>query len=370
MDGHPINILAIEDSVFDFQLLREILNSIPRFDFEVRHEQRLADGLQAIAGNGFDVVLLDLMLPDCVDLETLDEVHAAAPYIPIVVLTQVHDEENGLAAVRRGAQDYLVKGHFDGPLLSRAILYSIERKRAELAVQESIGQREKLEREVLAISTREQQRISQDLHDSVGQELTGLSFMARSLATRLAAKSLSEAADARLIKDAVQRVLNQVHDAVYGLAPVELDSHGLMVALKRLVTTTGAQCNVECQFVCDGPVLIADNSTATHLYRIAQESLQNALKHSQADLIVVRLCDENGYIVLEICDNGTGISEAYVEPIGMGLHIMRYRARAINATLDVTSPTGGGTTITCTLKQEQCHEHEVNQTKEFASQRD
>lgn len=369
MDGQSINILAIEDSVFDFQLLRETLNSVPRFGFELNHQQRLADGLEAIVENGCDIVLLDLMLPDCVGLATLDKVHDAADDIPIVVLTQLHDEDSGLEAVRRGAQDYLIKGHFDGPLLSRTILYAIQRKRAELAVRESIVQRERLEREVLSISTREQQRISHDLHDSVGQELTGLSLMAKSLTKRLAAKSLPEAEDAQLIMNSVQRVLNQVHDAVYGLAPVELDAQGLMVSLKRLVVTTAEQCDVECQFACDGMVPVADNNTATHLYRIAQESLQNAVKHSQANQIVIRLRANNGHIVLEICDDGKGIRESSDRPIGMGLHIMRYRARAIDATLDIDSPDGIGTTITCTLKQEPCHEHEPNQTEEFASQR-
>ncbi|MDA1049199.1 MAG: response regulator [Planctomycetota bacterium] len=355
MNGKPITILAIEDSVADAHLLRSILNGVARFDFDLRHESQLADGLSVLSGEDCDVVLLDLMLPDSMGLETVDRVHLAAPYTPIIVLTNVDDEVNAFEAVRRGAQDYLFKSRLDGPLVSRAIMYAIERKRAERVLNESIVQRQILEAEVLKISTHEQQRISQDLHDSVGQQLTGLSYMASSLAKRLARGSLPEAADAQMIVEGIQTALMEVRRAIRGLAPVDVDAEGLMVALKRLAASTGQRCGVECRFTCHDPVRIEDNDSATHLYRIAQEALHNAVKHSGAGRVLVSLCRRKDHLVLEVSDDGTGLNGEASSDSGMGLHIMHYRARMIGATLNVSSAAEHGTTITCTVKQEFAH---------------
>ena len=351
MNAKPINILAIEDSLSDAYLLRAILNDVPRFDFDLRTERQLADGLAALAGEQCDVVLLDLTLPDSMGLATLDRVHLAAPSTPIVVLTHLDDERNAVEAVRRGAQDYLFKARLDGPLLSRVIAYAIERKRAERILNEASEQRAVLEGEVLKISTREQQRISQDLHDSVGQQLTGLSYMASSLAKRLAARAQPEAADALMIVEGIQTALSEVHNAVRGLAPVEVDAAGLMVALRRLVESTEELFGVKCRFACIDPVPVEDNSTATHLYRIAQEALHNAVKHAQATCVQVELRDEGGCVVLEVSDDGIGLSGEADGAAGMGLHIMRYRARAIEASLQVTTAAGGGMAVTCTVEQ-------------------
>ncbi len=355
INGKPITILAIEDSVADAHVLRSILNGVDRFEFDLRHESQLADGLSVLEREECDVVLLDLMLPDSVGLETVDRVHLAAPYTPIIVLTHVDDELNAVEAVRRGAQDYLFKSRLDGPLVSRAIRYAMERKRTERVLNESIRQRQILEAEVLKISTHEQQRISQDLHDSVGQQLTGLSYMASSLAKRLARSSLPEAADAQMIVEGIQTALTEVRNAIRGLAPVDVDAEGLMAALMRLVDTTEERCGVECRFTCHDPVRIEDNDSATHLYRIAQEALHNAVKHSRADRVLVSLRRTQDQLVLEVSDNGTGMNGQARGDSGMGLHIMHYRARMIGGTLHVSSANEHGTTVTCTVRQEAAH---------------
>lgn len=355
INGKPITILAIEDSAADAHVLRSILSGVDRFEFELRHESQLVGGLRVLEAEACDVVLLDLMLPDSMGLETVDRVHRAAPYTPIIVLTHVDDESNAVEAVRRGAQDYLFKSHLDGPLVSRAILYAVERKRADRVLNESIVQRQILEAEVLKISTHEQQRISQDLHDSVGQQLTGLSYLASSLAKRLARDSLPEADDARMIVEGIQTALTEVRHAIRGLAPVDLDAEGLMAALKRLVDTTEERCGVECRFTCHDPVRIEDNDQATHLYRIAQEALHNAVKHSRAGRVLVSLRRQTGQLVLEVSDNGTGLDGDAPNDSGMGLHIMHYRARMIGATLNVSSADQHGTIVTCIVKQEMAH---------------
>lgn len=358
MCPRPIRILAIEDSETDILRFRSILKEVQQFEFELTHERLLAAGLDVLVIRDCDVVLLDLMLPDSVGLETVDRVHQAAPHTPIIVLTNVDDESSAVEAVRRGAQDYLFKANLDGAIVSRAIRYALERKRAERVLNESIEARRVLEAEVLRISTREQQRIGQELHDSVGQQLTGLSYMARSLAKRLSDHSPSEAVAAQTIVAGVQAALTEVRNAICGLVPVEVDSEGLMAALKRLVTTTGSRCDMECCFACRVPVRIEDNDTATHLYRIAQEALHNAVKHSHANRILVDLRRGDEFVVLEVSDNGSGMNGRSRTRNGMGLHIMHYRARMINAKLEVSSNKQQGTSVTCTVREEFAHAHD------------
>jgi signal transduction histidine kinase len=129
--GRPVEILLVEDNPGDARLLRETLVDARLAQFELTHVDRLAAGLERLAGGGIDVVLLDLSLPDSQGLDTFAQAYAHAPDVPIVVLTGLNDAELAATAVRKGAQDYLVKGQLDGNLLARSLRYAIERKQAE-----------------------------------------------------------------------------------------------------------------------------------------------------------------------------------------------------------------------------------------------
>jgi DNA-binding NtrC family response regulator len=129
-----IRLLLVEDNPGDADLVREMLDSAGAARFELSHADRLASGLALLAGGGSDVILLDLGLPDSAGLDTFYELHAAVPWIPVVVLTGSSDWETGIQAVAAGAQDFLVKGTIDGPTLARRIRYALERKRAERTI--------------------------------------------------------------------------------------------------------------------------------------------------------------------------------------------------------------------------------------------
>jgi len=130
-----INVLLIEDDPGDADLLRKILSEENKLAFHVEHVDKLQTGLECLAKGGTDVVLLDLALPDSQGIETFVKVHAQTPSIPIVVLTGFDDDTVALEAVRKGAQDYLVKGQVDGKMLARVIRYAIERKRVEREIR-------------------------------------------------------------------------------------------------------------------------------------------------------------------------------------------------------------------------------------------
>jgi len=136
-ESEIIKVLLIEDNPGDARLLREMLIEAGINKFNLVHVKRISEGLNRLRQDNFQVILLDLSLPDSHGLETVDRVCNAAPYVPVLVLTGLDDEALAIRAVRKGAQDYLIKGQMDGNLLVRAIRYATERKRTEEALKES-----------------------------------------------------------------------------------------------------------------------------------------------------------------------------------------------------------------------------------------
>lgn len=217
-------------------------------------------------------------------------------------------------------------------------------------IARDITARKNLEREVLESTGREQQRIGRELHDSLGQELTGLSYLAKSLAQRLAAANSPQVETAQTIATGIQGALREVRSAVQGLVPVEVDASGFMVALEALAAQTQTRCGIDCRIDSHEPVQVDDNVLATHLFRIVQEAINNAVKHSRARQIVVRPESHDGALSVTVEDDGVGIAEHARQNGGMGLRIMQYRAGVIDAALDVHPTEAGGTAVVCFVK--------------------
>jgi signal transduction histidine kinase len=151
------------------------------------------------------------------------------------------------------------------------------------------------------------------------------------------------------IVDGIARTHQEVRRIAKGLIPLSLDSaNGLMDALRELATRTDRLKDVTCAFKCDRPVEITDASVATHLYRIAQEAVTNALKHGQPHHILISLESKHGGPTLLVADDGTGFDPTQ-ETEGMGLKTMRYRASLMGANLTVTPVKTGGTVVTCAI---------------------
>jgi len=214
-----------------------------------------------------------------------------------------------------------------------------------------ITERKRLEKAILEISADEQRRIGQDLHDGLGQHLTGIAFMSKVQEQKLAEKGWKEAAEAARIVKLVNEAINKTRELAHGLLPVVAESQGLMSALRRWAVEVEDVFRISCQFHCDSPVLIHDAIMSTHLYRIAQEAVNNAMRHGHATEIVITLSAGNGQGTLVIEDNGPGIAERVDEPSanhsGMGLQIMNYRARMICGSLKLQNGKTRGTVVTC-----------------------
>jgi PAS domain S-box-containing protein len=210
-----------------------------------------------------------------------------------------------------------------------------------------ITERKHLEKTILEISTREQRRIGQDLHDGLGQHLTGIAFMSKVQEQKLMEKGLPEAGDAAKIVNLVNEAINKTRELARGLLPVVSDAQGLMSALQQWAGKVEDLFAVSCQFHCFTPVLIHDDTVATHLYYIAREAVNNAIKHGHAHQIVIRLAAVQRQGALTIQDDGYGIDNIIPGNKGMGLHLMNYRARMIGGALEVQRVPTGGTMVTC-----------------------
>lgn len=207
--------------------------------------------------------------------------------------------------------------------------------------------------QVLEVITREQQRISHDLHDTVGQDLTGLSLMSKRLAQKLDAKGLEEAASAGTIAEGIKRAIAKVRKAIKGVAPVEIDAKGLMVALEHLALRTREQHSIDCHFECVRTVEVGDRNKATHLFRIAQEAVSNAIKHGEASRIVLSLEAGPKGVRLSVLNDGITIEDdADEEASGIGVRIMHFRAGVIGARLSIEGLPEGGTRVVCDLPRE------------------
>ena len=214
-----------------------------------------------------------------------------------------------------------------------------------------ITDRRTLEKEILSISDMERRRIGQDLHDGLGQMLTGIGLIARNLARKLENSHPEVAEEVVEITDLIREADEFARGLARGLVPVDLEANGLRSALGRLASGAERLFGIRCTFEELGKVLIHDNSMATHLYRIAQESVSNAVKHGRAQHVKISLAGGNRQIRLRIQDDGVGFpTEHDEETRGMGVRIMHHRARIIGANLEIQPGVEGGTTVMCTVR--------------------
>ena len=218
-----------------------------------------------------------------------------------------------------------------------------------------VTEQKRLEKAVLEISAREQRRIGQDLHDDLGQHLTGIAFMSKVLQDRLAETSVPETADAAKIVELVNEAIRKTRELARGLLPVLSDSFGLMSALERWAREVSDVFHLSCRFECREPVLIRENTLADHLYYVAEEAVNNAIKHGRAKNVVIRLAERNSGGILMVEDDGAGFETGSRRHAGLGLSIMDYRAKMIGGSLEMQSVPGVGTVLTCMFPLRKSH---------------
>jgi signal transduction histidine kinase len=228
--------------------------------------------------------------------------------------------------------------------------------RGEIYATRDITDRKRFEREILDIVDREKERLGRELHDGLCQTLAGISALSSTLSRKLArsgapastAEGQTAAADAaaeiaRLLNEAI----GEARDMARGLGAVGLSEGGLESALETLALDVRHLFRASCTFACDHPLGRLDRETERHLFRIAQEAVNNAVAHGKAKQIEIRLGEKGGEGLLTVLDNGVGMPERPCPTDGIGLHNMGYRARLIRGRIEVRRRSCGGTTVLC-----------------------
>ena len=217
-----------------------------------------------------------------------------------------------------------------------------------------ITPRKRLERDLLEISSKERRRLGHNLHDGLGQHLTGIALKAKALEENLRAEGSGEVSTASEVVDRINGAIHQTRILAQGLDPIHVEANGLVAALRKLALQARDSYKVDCQFDCRHEFLRVNAEAGLAFYRIAQEAIRNAAAHGRAPRIDVTLMADEGHIRLRVSDQGTGFVPGHGNADGMGLHMMQYRANSVGGLLSVHSSPGAGTTVDCTVPAQRC----------------
>jgi len=217
------------------------------------------------------------------------------------------------------------------------------------ALQREIAERERLDQEIAEVADRERRRLGQNLHDSLGQHLTGTALAAQVLREKLAARSAREVPDADKVVRYLEEGIDVTRNLARGFFSPELDADGLSVALQGLAANFTERFGINCVFQGEDGVRVKDSTTATQLYHIAQEAAMNAIKHAEARRIDIQLRSNGRRLELLVADDGIGFPSELPHPPGLGLRLMTHGASLIGAKFAIDRNRNGGTTVICKL---------------------
>jgi PAS domain S-box-containing protein len=230
-----------------------------------------------------------------------------------------------------------------------ATLTHVDGATHRLAVITDVTERRGLEREILEIAGREQLRIGSDLHDGLGQDLTGVALMLRSVVAQLRKENSSARSDVEDIISLVNGAIESTRAMARGLAPVGADRGGLIAGLQSMAVRGMERYGVRAHFNTSlQEPLTLDDGAATHLYRIAQEAFTNAIRHGRVTQVTIDLATAEGTLTLSVQDNGRGFDERNASNNGLGLKLMRYRAQMLGGDVTISNNKGGGVVVRCT----------------------
>jgi len=388
-----IRVLLVEDNAADARLIGALLDDVSVPVFELTHVTQLSHIQEVLSRKRVDVILLDLSLPDAYGLDTVMRIHNMSPNTPIVVMSNMGDEDTAVKAVQIGAQDYLFKGSVDTNLLVRAIRYAIERKRTETmreALLDELDQRvrertnelvlanEKLQQEIeerrraeqmlreserqlrslsyqlMAAQEKERKRISRELHDELGQALTVIKMRLRFIQENLGHEQIIFHDECESSMLYINHVIENMRRLSQDLSPSVLEDLGLTAALRWAISnfTKNGDVQITHDIMNIDQLLPVDSQIM--LYRILQETLTNIAKHSGAAHVTVAIREQDGSINYSAEDDGKGFdgipsATKRTTPMGLGLKAMNERVRMLGGKLNVWSQEGKGTRITFSI---------------------
>jgi len=367
-----IEILLIEDNAGDARLLQEHLRETGTDEFNLTHLQSLDEGISRLQTRAkdqrpYDILLLDLSLPDSSGLKTVRRAQAGAPRTPIVVLTGLDDEETGMEAVRMGVQDYLIKAHVDQRTITRAIRYAIERKRVEdqlrelnetleqrvaertAMAEERASQLRALANELTQSEQRQRRRLAQMLHDQLQQLLIAAKFRVGALRSRTSGKEQLLAVDQ--VDELLDESIKASRVLTIELSPPILYDAGLVPALEWLAKWMREKHGLTTAVDADEEAEPDSEDIRALLFEAVRELLFNIVKHAHIDeatVLVEKTPDDEITVTVE--DTGAGFDPIAAQDrrtgAGFGLFSIRERFGFVGGRMDIETALGRGTRVT------------------------
>lgn len=353
---HTLKILHLEDNPQDAEIIKATLDEEGIACDVLRVDSR-EDFAAALDNCAFDLVFSDYQLPNFDGLSALAIVKDRCPGIPFILISGIMGEEHAIETLKSGATDYVLKHRISRlvPSVLRALQEKTERAGRRKAVKDLKKSHDQLRRLAAHLqSVREEERtnIAREIHDELGQGLTGLKMVLSRIRTRLSDTHGNEEIVEQMTEAIalVSSTVGTVKQLCTNLRPALLDQLGIGAAIEWQCEEFQKRSGVECRVAVPPEVLIVDIDIVTALFRIFQEALTNVLKHSQATRVEVSLKDEGSRIVLEIRDNGVGITgEQMSKRNSFGLLGMRERLYPLGGTISIRGGEQGGTTLTAII---------------------
>jgi signal transduction histidine kinase len=248
---------------------------------------------------------------------------------------------------RRSAEEDLRRAHEE--LEIRVQQRTAALKTANAKLHDAIAERKRLEHELLDITENERRRIGLDLHDDLGQKLSGLAFMTKGLHLKLTKERSDAAEDAERIHAVVQQAMSHARDLARDLATLDPKENDLVAALKNLASQAGEMFEMSCSFKAKGRIPSLEPGVVNQLYKIAQEAVTNAIKHGKARRVGISLSNGSDKVLLKIENTGVPFPDLKSRSTGMGLRIMNYRASLVGGSLEIKRGSCGGTCVSCSV---------------------
>lgn len=346
------SILVVEDNIGDFVLIEDFI--IDQIEFPtITHAKSFkeAENFLKETPNAFNVVLLDLSLPDNSGEKLIQEIIAHCKNIPVVVLTGYMNFAFGVKSLSMGVADYLLKEDLNGMSLYKSIVYSTERKKISTELEESEKRVRNFAIQLNNALEDERAHIAREIHDEFGQQLSGLK-MSLSILKKQANSTVEQenlinslVADVNVSIEMVRRIANE-------LRPVLIDKLGLFIAIEWLFKEFEKKTGVKTQIDISTDLPILNKTAEINIFRICQEALTNITKHAKASEIKLKISNVLNQLVISIADNGIGMkSDSLKNPLSMGLLNMKERSHHIKAQLNITSDEQTGTNIELIVKK-------------------